>query len=328
MTTKTTTIKGAVAKRDSGPGALILQYQTDFEEVLPTHIKPATFVRLSQGLLRRNEKLAAAAEDNPSSFVAALLECARLGHEPGTDQFALVPFKDKITGVEIIGIEQYQGVIERMYRAGAVVSVKAEVVKAGDLLPDAEGRPRFEWAPNRMDWPHHEPDWFEERGGLIGVYAYAEMRDGSFSRVAFLNRVDVMKHKAKARGTDSANSPWKCWEESMWLKSAVHELEKWVPTSSEIRGHQLHAAPGVQRPRLAAVPNESAPRKDEVVDAELVDEPTTKPAQGHEHLHDQYDQQCAECVKRHGSPTHYSDHRETPDPNCRWCRVEPAEEIA
>ncbi len=327
MSTKTTTIKGAVAKRDNGPGALILQYQDDFEGVLPAHIKPATFVRLSQGLLRRDEKLAEAAENNPSSFVAALLECARLGHEPGTDQFALVPFKDKNTGIEIVGIEQYQGVIERMYRAGAVVNVKAEVVKAGDLLPDEQGNPRFEWAPNRMDRPHHEPDWFGERGGLIGVYAYAEMHNGSFSRVAFLNRAEVMKHRAKARGLDKPNSPWKCWEESMWLKTGVHELEKWVPTASEWRD-QHRSLPTGDRPQLVAVPNAPAAQSDDVVDAEVVDEPTAKPAQRHEHLHDQYDQQCAECVRRHGSPTHYSSHSETPDPSCRWCRTEPAEEIA
>ena len=28
----------------------------------------------------------------------------------------------------------------------------------------------------------------------------------------------------------------------MWLKSAIHELEKWVPTSSEYRREQLRAA--------------------------------------------------------------------------------------
>lgn len=320
-------ITAAVAKRDNGPGALILKYQTDFAEVLPSHIKPATFVRLSQGLLRRNADLAKAAEANPASFLAALLECARLGHEPGTDQFALVPFKDKNTGVEIVGIEQYQGVIERMYRAGAIVSVKAEVIKAADRQPDETGRPRFEWAPTRMDRPHHEPVWFDDRGELIGVYAYAEMQDGSSSRVAFLNRAEVMKHRAKARGLDKPNSPWKCWEESMWLKTAVHELEKWVPTSSEYRREQLRAVADVQRQSMPAPsPTLRAGGADEVVDAEVVEE---RPASADQpHTHDNYDPQCAGCVKRHGSPQHYFNHDSEPDPACRWCREQLVEGAA
>lgn len=261
------TITTAVAQRDQGAQALIAKYRTDFAQVLPTHLRPATFVRLSQGLLRRNAKLAEAAERNPASFLAALLECARLGHEPGTDQFALVPFNDRKRGtVEIVGIEQYQGVIERMYRAGAVRSVKAEVVKSGDP---------FGYEPDVMDRPRHKPDWFTERGELVGVYAYAVMLDGSTSRVVMMNRAEVMKHKAVARGATGDDSPWQTWAESMWLKTAVHELEKWVPTSSEYRREALRAARDVtaEQPPTA----EAARTGDEVVDAEVVDDQLAEP---------------------------------------------------
>jgi recombination protein RecT len=257
------TVTNAVAQRDNGAQALITKYRNDFAQVLPTHLRPATFVRLSQGLLRRNTKLADAAEANPASFLAALLECARLGHEPGTDQFALVPFKDrKRNTVEVVGIEQYQGVIERMYRAGAVRAVKAEVVRANDP---------FTYEPDVMDRPRHKPDWFaEDRGTLIGVYAYAVMLDGSTSRVVMMNRTEVMKHKAVARGATGEDSPWQTWEESMWRKTAVHELEKWVPTSAEFRREALRAARDVdaEHPTTAEAPRTG----DDVVDAEIVDE--------------------------------------------------------
>lgn len=263
------TITTAVAQRDNGAQALIAKYRADFAQVLPSHLRPATFVRLSQGLLRRNTKLAEAAERNPASFLAALLECARLGHEPGTDQFALVPFNDrKRSTVEIVGIEQYQGVIERMYRAGAVRSVKAEVVKADDP---------FGYEPDVMDRPRHKPDWFAERGELVGVYAYAVLADGSTSRVVMMNRAEVMKHKAVARGATGDDSPWQTWEESMWLKTAVHELEKWVPTSSEYRRETM----GVARDVAAEpTPAAEAPRaRDEVVDAEVVDDQRAEPTE-------------------------------------------------
>lgn len=265
------TVTNAVAQRDNGAQALIAKYRTDFAQVLPSHLRPATFVRLSQGLLRRNTKLADAAERNPASFLAALLECARLGHEPGTDQFALVPFKDrKRNTVEVVGIEQYQGVIERMYRAGAVRAVKAEVVRTRDP---------FAYEPDVMDRPRHKPDWFaEDRGELIGVYAYAVMLDGSTSRVVMMNRAEVMRHKAVARGATGEDSPWQAWEEAMWRKTAVHELEKWVPTSAEFRREALRAARDVADEH--APPSENAnigstssdTVVDTVVDAEIVGE--------------------------------------------------------
>jgi recombination protein RecT len=259
------TVTNAVAQRDSGAQALIAKYRTDFAQVLPSHLRSATFVRLSQGLLRRNTKLAEAAEVNPASFLAALLECARLGHEPGTDQFALVPFKDrKRNTVEVVGIEQYQGVIERMYRAGAVRAVKAEVVRSNDP---------FAYEPDVMDRPRHKPDWFaEDRGELVGVYAYAVTLDGSTSRVVMMNRATVMKHKAVARGATGEDSPWQMWEESMWLKTAVHELEKWVPTSSEYRREALRATRDVDAEHQAPA---NPAGTGEVVDAELVNDDQT-----------------------------------------------------
>lgn len=271
------TVTGAVATRDNGPGALIARYQQDFAAVLPTHIKPETFVRLAQGVLRRNAKVAKVAKANPGSFLAALLDCARLGHEPDTPAYYLVPF-----GSEIQGIEGYQGEIERMFRAGAVASVKAEVVKAGDLARDEQGRPRFEWIPSEMDRPHHKPDLFADRGELIGTYAYAEMVDGSTSRVVFMNKAEVMKHKAMSKSANSPDSPWQRWEDGMWLKTGVHELEKWVPTSSEYRREQLRAAAeaSVAAAASAAPITPAAPAESpaDILDAEVVtEEPTAEP---------------------------------------------------
>ena len=160
----TETVSSAVATR-SNAEAIITQYAGDFATVLPSHIKAETFVRLAQGVLRRNEQLQKIATHNPGSFLAALLEAARLGHEPGTEQFYLVPF-----GSEIQGIEGYRGVIERMYRAGAVSTVKAEIVRAKD---------HFAWKPTAMRVPEHEPDWFGDRGPIKGAYAYADMKDGT-----------------------------------------------------------------------------------------------------------------------------------------------------
>jgi recombination protein RecT len=220
------TVGKAVAQQDGNQGLqdLILKYQDDYAKVLPQHVDAAHWVRLAQGLLRRNQDLARVAAGNPGSFMSALLECARLGHEPGTENFALVAF-----GNEVTGIEQYQGEIERMYRAGAVQTVIAEVVRKNDY---------FHWQPGQP--PQHDADWFataEARGELVGVYAYAVLNGGGISKVVVMGREEVAKHREVAR-TDVM---WRKWPEAMYRKTAIHELEKWVPTSSEFQRERLRA---------------------------------------------------------------------------------------
>lgn len=228
---------------NTSPSQQIEQYQPDFARVLPSHIRPGTFVRLAQGAIRRNDDLAKAANKNPASLMAALLDAARLGLEPGTEEFYLVPF-----GGEVTGIVGYQGEIELIYRAGAVASVKAEIVYARD---------EFMFEPH-MQAPIHRPDWFGERGEMMGVYAYAIMRDGGTSRVCVLSKADVERAKAVSRSSSNANSPWQKWPESMWRKTAIHELAKWVPTSAEYRTELRRDAVALSEAR-------------QVVDADVID---------------------------------------------------------
>lgn len=259
-------------------GDLVTRYGNDFGQVLPSHIPMQTFVRLAQGVLRRNAKLRDAAQRNPISFVSALMECARLGHEPGTDQFALVPFrsKDAEGEVEIVGIEQYQGTIERMYRAGGIESVHAEVVY------DFELAARFQYETGMAE-PIHAPDWYHPNRGnqdcCLGVYAYARMKGGATSRVVYMPRAEVMTHKAVAKKDEFWAGPF--WK-SMWLKTAVHELEKWVPTSAEYRRQSLHAAASATP--AAPMPDGMPPNVDQPhvdpgpIEAEVVTEDWPDPA--------------------------------------------------
>lgn len=248
-----TTIQNAVATRDNSPRALIQAYSGDFATVLPSHVKPDTWVRLAQGALKRGKpaqgdpqkrtELELAASNNPSLFLATIMEAARLGLEPGTEQFYLTPRKNK-GRLEILGIVGYQGHIELMYRAGAVTAVIAECVYEHD---------RFDYQPGRDDVPAHTIDWdAPDRGALRLVYAYARMRDGGHSKVIVLNRAAIDKVKASSQGSDSDYSPWKTHEDAMWLKSAVRQLQKWVPTSAEYRGQLRADAVEVTRARVEA----------------------------------------------------------------------------
>lgn len=227
-----TTIGSAVEAADNTPKATIERYRDDFAAVLPSHVaNPDLFVRLAQSALKKGKRIPSggtdlelAANNNPGVFIRTLLDCARLGLEPGTEQFYLTP--RKVGGkLEILGIVGYQGLVELMYRAGAVASVVAECVYTND---------GFTYAPGRHERPVHEIDWdLPDRGDLRLVYAYAVMKDGATSKVVVLNSTDITRIKSKSQGADSEYSPWKTNTGAMWLKSAVRQLAKWVPTSSE-----------------------------------------------------------------------------------------------
>jgi recombination protein RecT len=269
-------VSNAVATQDRATLNLVPQYRAEFSEVLPSHIKSDTFVRLAQAALRKNDDLRKAADANPASFIFALRECARLGHVPGSEQYALVVFNNNNTGVpEVVGIEQYQGEIERMYRAGAAASIKCEIVRENDV---------FRWSPTTMRVPIHEYDPLapeRERGQLRGVYAFAEMHGGATSQIVVLGRDEVMRHKAVARSKKFWEGPW---EPSMWKKTAIHELEKWIPTSSEFMAERLRIAQKVaaESPRTVPLPAHPTPERAEphvdVVTGEVVDGEIVEPA--------------------------------------------------
>ncbi len=225
------TVGQAVAKQDnteSKPSAMIRTYSDSFTAVMPSHLRGDSWIRLAQSALRQNDKLAEAAQASPNTLMRSLLDCARLGLDPGTEEYYLTPRYTK-NGPEVVGIPGYQGLIELMYRSGAVSSVTIETVREHD---------QFHWSPGRMERPDHEADWLAptaERGSLRGVYAYAVMKDGATSKVVVLNRDHIAKAKESAQGAHTSYSPWQTNEEAMWLKTAARRLAKWVPTSTEDR---------------------------------------------------------------------------------------------
>jgi len=213
----------ALAKQETGPSAIVGQYTADFALVLPDTFRPETFVRLAQGALRRDSKLREAAESNPGSLLVALLDAARLGHEPATTDYYLVPRKRK-GKPEVLGIEGYRGIVKRMLNNPVVLAVKCEAVYDGD---------RFEYVPGQHDRPIHHVDWFGDRGNLIGAYAYAVLQGDTTSRVAVVGPTEIQRAKAASDGANSEYSPWRNDPDAMYRKTALRRLEPWVAKSTE-----------------------------------------------------------------------------------------------
>lgn len=252
----TNTVTSAVAQRD-GVTAFLTPYRADFAAVLPSHVPAEQWIRLSTSVLRRNAQLARVAQSNPGSVLAAMLDCARMGLVIG-ETYHLVPF-----GNEVVGIADYTGLIELVYRAGAVSSVKCEIVHAKD---------DFRYQPS-MATPDHRPDWFGDRGEMIGAYAYAVLKDGATSQVVIRSKAEIEKVRDVSRGANAKDSPWKNWPDRMWRKTVLRELVKFIPSSAEYRAELARAT--AEASRVSTDRSLPAPVVDDLVDGEVVDWPET-----------------------------------------------------
>ncbi len=232
------TVTGAVEKT---PTRLIEASAPEFAKILPAHIGPDKFARWSLSVIRNGVKGGATeqarkarenwlkvldSEPGRLSLMAALMDCASLGLEPGRE-YHLVPF-----GGEVSGITDYKGEIRLICNADPAACVVAQLVRKGD-----EFHMRGANVP-----PKHEADWFGvagSRGPVIGGYAYVDY-GGRYSQVVRMREapdpddptVDSFQHhKAKAKTA----ALWDEWPEAMRLKTLVHQLRKWVPWSAEVR---------------------------------------------------------------------------------------------
>jgi recombination protein RecT len=283
----TQTVTGAVARREAGPVTVMWGRRAHFKAVLPASVDVEAFLGTAAGALYASADLMEAATRSPDSLIVAMMRCAALGHMPGTDEFYLTPRKKK--GVpQVLGIEGYRGVIERMYRSGAVAKVVVREVCAKD---------QFSYTEGADDKPVHSfggegstgadffgATGFRDRGPMVGVYAYAQLTTGAYSRPAILNRADVEAARdAGGWKPDDLFSPWNRMDagkdhpefqgRSMWWKTAAKRLEPWVPTSAEYRREQLRASASAAAAAAAGPAGSPAsgaasyrPREDEAAD--------------------------------------------------------------
>ena len=294
-----TTVSQAVAERDEGVVSIIHAHQNRLAPVLPDHIDVDTFVGLATGALFRDPKLMQAAQNNPGALMNALMRCASLGHQPGTEEFYLTPRKNKKNrGLpEIQGIEGYRGIVERMYRSGAVASVIVREVCALDRFRYVEGvtdRPQHNFSgADADDLNATGADFFgatgsRDRGPMVGVYAYAVLTTGAVSRVVILSKDDVMAAKNAGDGGDSEYSPWNRFDagpdkpefkgRSMWWKTGARRLEPWVPTSAQYRKEVARAEAEAQRVSVPHTPlGAVVPPGRDVMEAEVVHDATDWP---------------------------------------------------
>jgi len=244
-------------------GLMVRQEAAQLERLLPDHIPLPAFTSAAGAALYKSEKLMSGALNDPEAFLIALREAAMLGHLPGTDHYWLTPRRAKGRD-SVLGIEGYQGIVERMYRSGGVLSVHAEIVRENDTFEPYAGpnaRPLHQFGGKRGAFSKAH-----ERGPVIGVYAYAMLPGGVPSQLVLLSIEDLMEIKAANPFSDDKSSPWIVWPYPMYKKSALRRLEPYVPVSAGYRQTMAQAQAFIASAAPIAVAGPNADEVPAVVD--------------------------------------------------------------
>ena len=208
------------------------------EAQLPRHIKPEAFLRVIITGLKNSKQAKALAQCDRPTLWAAMLEAARYGLMPFTDEGAIVPY-----GKTATFIPQYQGLIQIMYRTGQVANVTFNLIHQLDDWDVEYGtHARFYHKPRFVDADGNPAD----RGKPILAYCYVTLRDGSITAPTFVTKdaaIEVMQTRSRAwQNAEKSwygkppkkDSPWHTDFNSMWLKTAVRQHAKSAPKSPEL----------------------------------------------------------------------------------------------
>lgn len=217
---------------------------------LPAQIPAEYFMRAILTGLRKDRKLLQIVA-NPKTrptFYAALLEAARFGLMPFTDEAALVPFGGKNPTVTFI--PQYKGLIKTWLNSGQVAAVEARLIHRHDDWELSYGDDgRFYHRPRLFD-DNGEP---ADRGEPILAYCFVRLKDGSRTSVVILTRQEAIEIRDRfSKSYDSAEKSWggrppardSAWHtdfDSQWIKSTVRRVRD-VPQNATLVQLLLAAA--------------------------------------------------------------------------------------
>lgn len=188
--------------------------ETAFKSVLPAHISPKKFMRTVIGAVQNNPDIL---KCDHGSIFAACQKAAQDGLILDNREAALVSFGKVCTYMPMVA-----GILKKMRNSGQVSTVTAQVVCEND---------HFAYNPAQDDVPSHSPDWFGDRGKMIGVYAVARLKDGNpVVEIMNMNQIEAVRKVSRAKDGPA----WKNWGDEMARKSVLRRLAKFLPSSADL----------------------------------------------------------------------------------------------
>lgn len=180
------------------------------------------FTRICLTAMRQTPRLS---QCEPASILGAMMTCAQLNLEPNTPQGLayLIPY-----GRECQFQVGYKGLMQLMYRSGAIASFNADVVYRQEVEQGL-----FEYESGISPRISHKIDLLnpEARTGkpedVIAAYAAVVLKTGE-PIVRLVTKMEIDQARALNRG----NSPaWRDHYAAMAIKTAIKRLSAWLPVT-------------------------------------------------------------------------------------------------
>lgn len=196
----------------------IRKFERNFIEALPKHIPADRFIRTAISTISKNPKIA---ECKKITILSSFMQAAQLGLEVNTplQHSSIIPYKDKDGNYEAQFQIMYQGYIELALRSPKLSAIEAREVYEND---------EFEIVYGLDSNVTHKPTIRGNRGKLIGAYAIAKLIDGK-QIFEWMNEEDIEKVRAVSKTAKRSDSPWNTFPASMYRKSVIKRLAKYLP---------------------------------------------------------------------------------------------------
>jgi recombination protein RecT len=195
----------------------VAKRKNTIEALLPAHMD---YNRLTRSALMCIQKVPQLLDCKRDSLMLAIVQSAQWGLELGI-QCHLIPFKD-----DCVLVLDFKGVIDLMYRTGAVKKIQARAVFTNDEFKYSFGlNPELSHTPALKD-PGEVTHWYAVVDMLSGAQVFDVMSKAE---------VDAIKAKVPAVRF-KRSSPWTDSNESyieMGKKTVIKRVSKVVPFSTE-----------------------------------------------------------------------------------------------
>lgn len=213
---------GAIQKKPTNTIQGLLESKMGAIKAVATkHLTAEKIVKLALVACSRSPLLL---ECHPMSMLQAVMNAAELGLTPGPlGQCYFIPFRNnKNQTIECQFIIGYRGLIELARRSGNIVSIQAEVVRAGDEFEFEYGiEPKFRHVPKASEL---------KAENITHAWAIAQFVGGGHQVVVMRRpEIDRIKNMSKAGNF----GPWKDHYAEMAKKTAVRRLCKMLPLTPE-----------------------------------------------------------------------------------------------
>lgn len=237
---------------------VLRKYEGPIKALIGRTLDPVRFSQLAVSAIKSNPALAGC---SPSSFMNSVLLAMQMGVEIRRDSAYLVPY-----GRTCQLLLDYKAKISLARRGGKIGGIQAVSIRERDEFES--------YYDERGFHVHHRPSpkgqvrSAEERGALIGVYAFAELIGGGMQwrEPMSLDEIERIRKRSRAGcpsmtledireagmltadGTqqiwqtwgfnDKRRTPWVTdWEQMAW-KTALHSLYKGIPLDDATRMSQ------------------------------------------------------------------------------------------